>query len=191
MRASISGRLISMVISWPSKSRSRSTLPPDWASVNRFNHELVAAETRQAAPLLGDLRNRLFRRWLLLQPLQHGGYDQRQTYCSVHKHFPKLPTFSRRYELAPRHRLAVGTARKSAPVDRFGADAQSVVITLQRQGFPAPAGAQFDERPELLRPVARNASANGEDSQPLLAEQGCGEVLQVFEGIETEARLPL
>ena len=64
------------------------------------------------------------------------------------------------------------------------------MIAFQRQVFPAPAVAQFDERAELLRPVTGDASADGEDSQPLLTQQGCGEMLQVFEGIEAESRLP-
>src|SRR5208337_2397878 len=44
---------------------------------------------------------------------------------------------------------------------------------------------------KLLRPVARNAAADGEDSEALLTEQGCGKALQVFERIEAESRLPL
>src|SRR5208282_5449156 len=135
--------------------------------------------------------NCLFRSRFFLQPLQHSGYDQRQAYRGIHKNFAKLPTFSRRHKLSPGNRLAVGTARKAAPVHRLRADAQSIVIALQRQVFPAPAVAQFDERTELLRPVTRNASAYGEDSEALLTEQSGGKVLQVFEGIEAEARLPL
>src|ERR1035437_1627887 len=77
-------------------------------AVNGYNHKPVAPETRQAASLQCD--DRLFRGWLLLQPLQHGGYDQRQAHGRVHKNFPKLPTFCRRHKLTPRHRLAVRTA---------------------------------------------------------------------------------
>ena len=62
------------------------------------------------------------------------------------------------------------------------------MVALQRQLFPAPAMAQFDEWPKLLRPIARNSSADGEDPQALLAEQSCGEIFEIFEGIKTEFR---
>src|ERR1700690_296093 len=125
----------------------------------------------QASFLLCDLRNRLLRGRLLFQPFEHGGDDQRQAYRSIHKNLPKLSTLRWRHKLSPRNGLAVRTARKSAPIHRLRADAQSIVIALQRQVFAAAAVAQFDEGPELLRPVPRNASADGEDSQALLTEQ--------------------
>src|ERR1700675_1592937 len=63
------------------------------------------------------------------------------------------------------------------------------MIALQRQVFPAPAVAQFDERPKLLRPIAWNPSADRENSQPLLFQQGSRKVLQIFKGLEAEPRL--
>jgi len=44
--------------------------------------------------------------------------------------------------------------------------------------------AQFAERSELLRPVARHSAADGDDAKLLLAQQRGGKVLEVFEGIE-------
>lgn len=45
--------------------------------------------------------NSLFPRRFLLQTLQHGSYDQGQTYCSVRENLAELPTFGRRHKLAP------------------------------------------------------------------------------------------
>src|SRR5208337_1757421 len=94
----------------------------------------------------------------LFQPLQHGSDNDRQPHGRIDKDFSELPAFRRRNELAPRDRLAVGTARESAPVDRLGANPQAVVITLQGHVFSQPPVAQFDVRPELLRPVARHSA---------------------------------
>src|ERR1700691_1754287 len=137
---------------------------------------------------LGELNGFLSCR-LPLQTLQHSRHDQRQDHRSIHKDLAKFPTLRRRHKLSPRNRLAVRTTRKPAPIDRLRADAQSVVIALQGKVFPSPAVAQFDERSKLLRPVARNASADGENSQAFLAKKGCGKVFQVFERIEAEAGL--
>ena len=43
---------------------------------------------------------------------------------------------------------------------------------------------QFEEWPKLLRPIARNATADGENTEPLLAQQGGREVLQVKERVK-------
>src|SRR5579872_2076484 len=45
--------------------------------------------------------------------------------------------------------------------------------------------AQFDERAELLRPVARNTSADGENPQAFLAQQSRSEMFEIFKRIET------
>src|ERR1700686_5212935 len=73
----------------------------------------------------------------------------------------------------------------------LGADAQPIVIALQRKVFPAPAVAQFDERTKLLRPVTRNPAAYCENSKALLTQQSCGKVFEVFKRIEAEAWLSL
>ena len=54
---------------------------------------------------------------------------------------------------------------------------------LDRQVFPAPAMAQVEVRPELLRPVTRYSSADGEDAEALLLQQRFGVVFEVFEWI--------
>src|SRR6202522_1935960 len=157
--------------------------------MSRMSREVKSKQrTRRAAALM--FRDRFLPRRFLLQPLQHRRHDQRQPYGSVDKHVAKLPAFRRRHKLAPRHRFAIRTARKPAPVNRFGADTQSIVIALQRQVFAAPTVAQFNERAKLLRPVPRHTSANRKNPQPLLAEQSRCEVLQVFKRIEAESRLP-
>src|SRR5208282_6469588 len=148
----------------------------------------IKSTTRVLPPVL-KFREGLCRGRFLFQTFQHRSNDYRQTDGRVHKHFAKLAAFRRRHKLAPRNRFAVRTAGKAAPEHRLRADSQSIVIALQRQVFPAPAMAQFDERTELLRPVARNASANRENAQPLLTEQRGGKIFEVFEGIEAEPRL--
>src|SRR5882672_12709704 len=51
--------------------------------------------------------------------------------------------------------------------------------------------AQLDERSELLRPVARNAAANRENSQTFLLEQRWRKIFQILKRIETKTRLAL
>ena len=48
--------------------------------------------------------------------------------------------------------------------------------------------AQLDVRPELLRPIARHASAYGEDSQAGLLQQSLGEVVKIEEWVEQDLR---
>src|SRR5271166_4763945 len=115
---------------------------------------------------------------LPLQPLQHSPYNQRQPDCRIYEHFAEFSAFFLRHELAPRHGFAVRTARQSTPVHRFRTNPQAIVIALERQIFTAAAMAQLDERPELLRPVARHAATDSEDAESRLFEQRLGEELQ-------------
>src|SRR5260370_7418259 len=66
-------------------------------------------------------------------------------------------------------------------------EAQAVVIALERQVLAEAAVPQFDERAKLLRPVPRHAAPDGEDSQPLLPQQGGCEVFEIFERIEAHS----
>src|SRR5260370_32690838 len=72
---------------------------------------------------------------------------------------------------------------------RFGTTAHAVVIALEFDSFPGTTDAEFAIRAKLLRPVAWNAAADGEDANTLLLEQGVGEVVKVKERIEIEQRL--
>src|SRR5450631_1256712 len=122
----------------------------------------------------------------LVQPLDHCGNDDRQTDGRVYEDLAEPSAFGRRNELAPRDRFAIGAARQSAPVHWLRAYPETVVIALQRQVLSEPSVPEFDERPKLLRPVARDAAADRENSQFLLPEQGRGKVLEVLEGVESD-----
>ena len=54
--------------------------------------------------------------------------------------------------------------------------------------FVAAAGEEFGVDAELLRPVARNAAADGEDAHLFGGQHGVGEFLEVLEGIEAKER---
>src|SRR5208283_3167405 len=75
---------------------------------------------------------------LLVQPLQHRSHNQRQSNRGVDKYFSKPSAFCRRHKFSPRHRLAVGTARQSTPIDRLRTNPQPIVIALQRNVLPQP-----------------------------------------------------
>src|SRR5450631_1607071 len=122
----------------------------------------------------------------LVQPLDHCGNDDRQTDGRVYEDLAKPPAFGRRNELAPRDRFAIGAARQSAPVHWLRAYPETVVIALQRQVLSEPSVPEFDERPKLLRPVARHPAANGENPKFLLPQKRRGEVLQILEGVEPD-----
>src|ERR1700690_326912 len=89
------------------------------------------------------------RRFSLSQPLQHRRHNQRQTYGRIYESFAEFPAFRRRNELAPGNGLAVGAAGEASPIDRLGADADAVVVSLERNIFAEAAVTQFDERGEL------------------------------------------
>jgi len=73
-------------------------------------------------------------------------------------------------------------------VDGLRADANAVVIALEGKFFVAAAGHKFGVDAELLGPVARDASADGEDTHFFGGEHGVGEFFKILEGIETEER---
>jgi hypothetical protein len=97
-------------------------------------------------------------------------------------------SFFGRNEFAPRDGFGVGAATEAAPVNRLGADADTVMIALERKIFVAPPGHELGVDAELLGPVARNTTADGEDAHFLCAHHGVGESFEVFEGIEAESR---
>ena len=79
-----------------------------------------------------------------------------------------------------------GRAAESAPVDGLGADAQAIVVALEREILAASAMAQLDVGAELLSPIAGNAAADGEDTESGLLEILLGEVIEIEEGIEAD-----
>src|SRR5437868_3710464 len=68
----------------------------------------------------------------------------------------------------------------------LGADADAVVIALQRNIFAHAAMPQLDKWAKLLGPVSGHASADSQNSQLFLAEQSRSEVFQIFERIEAQ-----
>src|ERR1035438_4274906 len=107
----------------------------------------------------------------LVQPLQYGSHNDRQADRGIYEDLAKPSAFGRRNELAPRDRFAIGTARQSAPVHWLRAYPETVVIALQRQVLSAPSVPEGGERPKLLRPIARDAAANGENPKFLLPQK--------------------
>src|SRR6185437_13414043 len=75
---------------------------------------------------------------VLSQPLEQRGHDQRQANSGIDKHFAELAALRGRNELAPGNRLAVRTAGEASPVHGFGADAQTVVVALERHVLAQP-----------------------------------------------------
>ncbi len=71
-------------------------------------------------------------------------------------------------------------------MDGLGADADAVVIALERKFFVAAASHEFGVDAELLRPVARDAAADGKDAHFFGGQHGVGEFFEILEGIEAE-----
>jgi hypothetical protein len=99
-----------------------------------------------------------------------------------------LATFFAGDEFAPAYGFGVGAAAEAAPVDGLGADTDAVGITLERKLLVATAGHEFGIDAELLRPVAGDATADGEDAHFFCGHHGVGEFFEVFERIEVEER---
>src|SRR5215831_13823609 len=121
-------------------------------------------------------------------PLENGAGYQRERYGSVFKNLGKLATFLRRHKLAPGHGFGVGAAAQAAPVYRFRTNPDAVVVALQWQFLIAAAGHQFGVYAELLRPVARNATADSENSHALCSQHGGGKLFEVFKRVEAQQR---
>jgi len=69
-------------------------------------------------------------------------------------------------------------------MDWLGADANAVVVTLEWDFFVAAAGQEFGVDAELLRPIARDAAADGQQAHFLRREHCGGVMFEIFEGIE-------
>ena len=70
----------------------------------------------------------------------------------------------------------------------LGADAQAIIVALERHFLVAAARKQLRVNAELLRPIARNPAAHGENSHALGREHGFGEIFEVVEGVEAQLR---
>jgi hypothetical protein len=120
--------------------------------------------------------------------LQDGADDERESDGGVFEDFGEAASFFGGNEFAPGNGFGVGATAEAAPVNRLGADADAVVVALERKIFVAAAGHELGVDAELLGPVARNTTANGEDPHFLCGHHGVRESFEVFEGIETENR---
>jgi hypothetical protein len=120
--------------------------------------------------------------------LEDGTDDQRESDRGVFEDFGEAASFFGRNELAPRDGFGVGAAAEATPVNRLGADADAVVVAFERKIFVAAAGHELGVDAELLGPVARNTTADGEDTHYLCGHHGVRESFEVFEGIEAENR---
>src|SRR5579863_8693323 len=60
------------------------------------------------------------------------------------------------------------------------------MVALQRQVLSQSPVPQFNEWSKLLRPIARDAAADGENSQFFLPQQSRREMLQILKRIEAD-----
>src|SRR6185437_13883537 len=116
--------------------------------------------------------------------LEHGACDDRKRDGGVAEDFGEFASFVRWNKFSPGDGFGVSAAGESAPMHGLGTDAEAVVIALERHFFVAAASEQFRIDAELLRPVARYAAANGENSHALGGQHGFREVLEIGERIE-------
>src|SRR5690349_2781065 len=96
------------------------------------------------------------------QALEHRADNQWQRHGGIVKYFRELPAFFPGHEFPPGNGFGVRASAQPAPAHRLGADAQAVVVALQRQLLVAPARQKFRIDAELLRPVAWHSAAYGE-----------------------------
>jgi hypothetical protein len=128
--------------------------------------------------------------WLLevADALEDGAYYQWEGYGGVFEDFGELAAFFGWDEFAPAYGFGVGAAAEAAPVDGLGADTNAVVVALEGKIFVAAAGHEFGVDAELLRPVARDAAPDGEDTHFFGSHHGGGESFKILKGIEAEER---
>src|SRR5882672_644621 len=121
-------------------------------------------------------------------PLQHCADNQRQRYRRIIENFREFSALFRWNKLAPRNGLRVRAAAQPAPMYRFRADPQTVVIALQRELLVTTPRQQLRVHAELLRPVARHAAAHRENPHPFRRQHRIREFLEVLKGIEPQQR---
>src|SRR2546425_6318520 len=97
------------------------------------------------------------------EPLLDGLDDERPGNRGVAGHLGKSPTFTWRDEFAPRHTLGIGTTRQTTPVHGLWTDAHAIGKTLEASTLANTLVDQLQIGADLLAPVARYATANGED----------------------------
>jgi hypothetical protein len=144
--------------------------------------------------IVGERHGTIFlRSWISLlfevaDALKDGTDHEREGDGGVFEDLGEAASFFWRNELAPTNGFGVGAAAETAPVNRLGADADTVEVALERKIFVAAAGHELGVDAELLGPVARNTTADGEDAHFLCGHHGVRESFEVFEGIEAENR---
>src|SRR5207245_1110540 len=122
------------------------------------------------------------------EPLQHRSHDQRQRHGRVIEYFRKPPAFLRRNEFPPGNRLSVCAAAQPAPAYRLRTYSYAIVVTLQRQLSITAPRQQLGINAELLRPIARHATAHGKNSHAFSRQHRVGKLLEILEGIESQQR---
>ena len=119
----------------------------------------------------------------LLHLLQHALDEQRPHRGRVGVDLGEAAALGLGHELAPGHALGVRAAGEAAPVRGLGADAHRVLVARRAQVDAEAVVHDVDVRPDLLRPVARHAAADGEDAQPLRAQGEAREAVEVEVGV--------
>src|SRR5215475_199839 len=103
-------------------------------------------------------------------------------------HLGKAAAFARWDEFAPRHALRVCTARQSAPVHGLRTDAHTIHETLKTTTLANALGDQLQVGTDLLAPVPRHTTANGEDAEDFLRLYAVRVVLQIDERVISQRR---
>src|SRR5216684_8060309 len=99
----------------------------------------------------------------VFQAFEHCARHERKGHGRIVENLGEAPALFRRNKLSPRHRLRVSAPRQPAPMHRLGTNPHAVVVAFQRKLFVAAPRQQLRVHAELLRPVPRYASADGED----------------------------
>src|SRR5215472_5355184 len=119
------------------------------------------------------------------QALQHRADNQWQRYGSIVEDFRELAAFFPRNEFPPQHGFRVCASAQPAPAHRLRTDAHPVIVAFQRKVLVASPREQLRVNAELLRPIARNAAAHGENPHALGLQHDAGKLLEIFEGVES------
>ncbi len=122
----------------------------------------------------------------VFEAFEDGADDERKGDGGVFEDFGEAAAFFRGNEFAPGDGLGVSAAAEAAPVNGFGTDADTIVVAFERKLFVATTGHEFGVDAELLRPIARDAAADGEDTHFLGGHHGVSEGFKVLKRIESK-----
>src|SRR6476646_663607 len=123
-----------------------------------------------------------------LLALKQSSHEQRPHHCGIAQYFGKTPSLFWRHEFSPRNAFLISTAAQAAPIIRFRANSHAVLETWGFDAQTQPHIADLDIGSNLLGPIARNSTADRNDTEPLRRRNVLGVTVQILIGVKRRIR---